>query len=100
MAKLPIDLPIDSIARICREYHVKELALFGSVLRPDFRADSDIDVLVEFDDDAAVGLLEYAKMAHELTDVLGRKVDLVEKAGLKRRIRRPVLESAQVIYAG
>lgn len=98
-ANLPIDLPMDRIAEICRKYHVRELALFGSVLRDDFRPDSDVDVLVEFEEDAPIGLMEYAGMAHELSDILGRRVDLGEKSGLKRRIRRPVLESAQVIYA-
>ncbi len=97
---LPIDLPMDEIVQVCRRYHVRELALFGSVLRSDFSPDSDLDILVEFEEDAAIGLLEYAGMAHELSDALGRRVDLVEKAGLKRRIRKPVIESARVIYAG
>ena len=92
------DLPKDAIAAICAKYHVKELALFGSVLRSDFREDSDIDVLVEFEPETAIGLLGFIGMGHELSEVLGREVDLVPKDGLKRRIRRPILESARVIY--
>ena len=94
-----IDIPEEKLARACREYQVKELALFGSVLRPDFGPDSDIDVLVEFEPDARIGFLAMASLARELSDMLGRQVDLVPKVGLKRRIRRPVLESAQVIHA-
>jgi len=75
-----------------------ELALFGSVLTSEFRSDSDVDVLVEFELGAPVGFLAYAGLAEELSAVLGRKVDLVSKVGLKARIRKPVLESAQVIY--
>ena len=95
---LPIELPMDEIRELCAKYDVKELALFGSVLRPDFREDSDVDVLVDFDEDTALGLMGFARLARELGELLHRQVDLVPKDGLKRRIRRPVLESAQVIY--
>ncbi|MCL5102735.1 MAG: nucleotidyltransferase family protein [Armatimonadetes bacterium] len=100
MDKLPIDIPTDAIKEVCKKYYVKELALFGSVLGPDFRPESDIDVLVEFEPGALIGFLGMAGLMRELSGILGREVDLVPKAGLKRRIRRPVLDSAQVIYAG
>jgi predicted nucleotidyltransferase len=95
---LPIDIPMDEIKKLCAKYQVKELALFGSVLRPDFRDDSDIDVLVEFEPDAQIGLMAFTGLMFDLSDLLHRKVDLVPKDGLKPLIRRPVLESAQVIY--
>ena len=94
-----LDIPMDELAALCRRYHVRELALFGSVLRDDFRDDSDIDVLVEFEEDAPIGLFEFVHLKDELAGLLGRGVDLVEKQGLKRWIRAPVLSTAKVIYA-
>lgn len=99
MAQSQIKIPRDAIAAVARRYHVKELALFGSVLRDDFRADSDVDVLVEFEAEAPIGFLELAALARELSAVVDRKVDIVPKKGLKAIIRRSVLDSAQVIYA-
>jgi uncharacterized protein len=97
---LPIDIPMDAVAELCRKYHVRELALFGSVLDPRFGPDSDVDVLVDFEADARIGFLGLAALARELGHVLDRQVDLVPKNGLKQRIRRSILESAEVIYAG
>jgi len=99
MGQVQIDIPMDAVAETCRKYHVSELALFGSVLRDDFGPDSDVDVLVEFDPDARIGFIGMAGLMIDLSEIIGRKVDLVPKNGLKRRIRKPVLESAQVIYA-
>jgi predicted nucleotidyltransferase len=93
-----ISIPDEALAELCRRYYVRELALFGSVLRDDFRDDSDIDVLVEFEPNAPVGLLEFIGLKQDLADLIGRDVDLVEKAGLKRFLRDSVLSSAQVIY--
>lgn len=94
-----LDIPHDELAALCRRYSVRELSLFGSVLRDDFRADSDIDVLVEFEEDAPIGLFELVRLKSDLARLLGRDVDLVEKAGLKRWVRAPVLSTARVIYA-
>jgi predicted nucleotidyltransferase len=94
-----IELPVDEMVAIARRYHVTELALFGSVLRPDFRPDSDVDVLVEFVQGAPVGVLEFIRLKHELSDLIGREVDLVEKPGLHWYIRDDVLAEAQVLYA-
>jgi uncharacterized protein len=95
-AKIPIDR--EKIAAFCRRHHIRRLALFGSVLRDDFRPDSDVDVLVEFEPGHAVGLIRLAGMELELSDLLGRKADLRTPADLSRYFRQEVLESAEVQY--
>lgn len=99
MAKPKIDIPADEIAAFCRRHHIRSLSLFGSVLREDLRADSDADVLVEFEPDAQVGFIALSRMQRELTELLQRPVDLVPKEGLKPKIREAVLSSAEVVYA-
>jgi hypothetical protein len=94
-----IPIPREQVADFCRRNHIRWLALFGSVLRDDFKPDSDVDVLVEFEPEARVDLFALGEMQHELSDLLARPVDLVLKNGLKRRIRNSVLASAEVIYA-
>ncbi len=94
-----ITIPEREIAEFCRRYRVRELALFGSALRDDFRPGSDVDLLVEFEPDAQVGFLTLARMQRELAAILGRRVDLVPKGGLKPLIRQAVLDSAEVLYA-
>src|ERR1700694_5591958 len=92
------ELPLAAIHDFCKRYPIRELAVFGSALRDDFRVDSDIDLLVEFEPDAPVGMLTIARMQRELSQILRRRVDLVPKAGLKPLIREDVLKSAHVIY--
>ncbi len=87
------------LSELCRRYRVKELSLFGSAARGEMRPDSDIDLLVEFQPDAAVGLLEHAGLMLDLEQLLGRKVDLVSKKGLKPRVRPFVLADARLVYA-
>ena len=88
------------VAELCRRYGVAELALFGSVLRDDFRADSDVDVLVSFGPEAHPSLLELVELREDLKDVFGREVDLVERAGLRNPFRRrAILSTAEVVYA-
>jgi predicted nucleotidyltransferase len=87
------------IADFCHRNQVKSLALFGSVLRADFRPESDVDLLVEFEPEARIGFLALGRMQRELTALLGRPVDLVPKDGLKPLIRQEVLKSTEVIYA-
>jgi predicted nucleotidyltransferase len=94
-----IEIDEAQLADTCRRYHVRELALFGSVLRNDFADDSDVDVLVEYDLDAGVSLFDHFHLQDELASILGRKVDLVSKRGLHWVIRDHVLESSWVIYA-
>jgi predicted nucleotidyltransferase len=97
--KADVEIHPDRLAQLCRRYGVRELSLFGSALREDFGPDSDVDVLVEFDPSAQVGFLTLSKMRRELSALVGRRVDLVPKRGLKESIRRAVLDSARVIYA-
>lgn len=89
------------LADFCRRYHIRQLSFFGSVLRDDFGPESDVDVLVEFDPAHIPGFIGLGQMQDELSRLLGqRRVDLVTEKFLNRRMRRRVLESAQVAYAG
>jgi uncharacterized protein len=100
---LKIDLPLDTIESLCRKYGVEELSVFGSVLRDDFRPDSDVDFLVRFkNNDAGPWMSKFSDMEHELSQLLGRKVDVVDRGGIEQSEnylrRRHVLDSAKVIY--
>jgi predicted nucleotidyltransferase len=96
--KVPIDL--GAISDLCRRWRVAELSLFGSVLRDDFRPDSDIDVLVTFAADAPWSLLDLLTMREHLRQILGREVHLVEQAGLRNPFRRQaILSHREVIFA-
>ena len=88
-----------TIARICARYHVAELSVFGSTARGSAGPESDIDLLVAFKPDAAIGLIAFNRLRRELEDGLGRRVDLVPKDGLKPMIRDEVLSEAQLVYA-
>ena len=90
-------IPQSKIADLCRRYHVRRLAVFGSVLRGEDREASDLDLLVEFEPGAVVGL-KFITLQHELSDLLGRTVDLNTPAFLSRHFRDQVVERAQVIY--
>jgi len=94
-----IEIPSEALNDLCRRYQVRELALFGSVLRDDFRPDSDIDILVTFAPTAKIGFIAFNQMQRELSTLLQRPVDLVPKQGLKPVIKQDVLVEAQVIYA-
>jgi predicted nucleotidyltransferase len=93
-----IEIPKAQIEVFCRANGIKRLAFFGSVLRDDFTSDSDIDVLVEFHAGVRVGYLAVARMARELTALLGREVDLRTPAELHRAFRDEVLKEALVEY--
>ena len=89
----------EEIADFCRRHHIRKLALFGSVLRDDFRPESDVDVLVEFQPGHAVGF-EILDMEQELSRLFGgHEVDIVQEKYLNRWLRGPVLASAEVQYA-
>ena len=92
-----IDVDRDRIADFCRRHHVRRLAFFGSVLRTDFRPDSDVDVLVEFEAGKVPGL-EFFDLQEELGAIVGRRVDLVTPGFLSRYIRNRVLREAEVAY--
>lgn len=95
-----IDISPEWMQGFCRKWKVRELSLFGSVLRDDFRPDSDVDVLVEFDPDAPWSLFDLVDMADELRAAYGREVDLVEKRGLRNPFRRhAILTTRRVVYA-
>lgn len=98
---MSINIAIDQkqIAEFCRRNHIRKLALFGSVLRDDFLADSDVDVLVEFEPDHSIGLIKMAGMEIELTRIIGRKVDLRTAGELSRYFRDKVVAEAEVQYA-
>jgi uncharacterized protein len=98
-----IELPIHEIEAFCHKWQVDEFALFGSVLRDDFRPDSDIDVMVEFNSHAHPTFGGLDQMEHELRFIFNREVDLITRKGIessRNYIRREnILSSAQVIYA-
>jgi predicted nucleotidyltransferase len=93
-----IEIPQEAIAAFCRQHNIRRLSLFGSVLRDDFRPDSDVDVLVEFEAGAVVGLFDIARMERELSPLFGRKVDLRTPGDLSRYFRDSVLAMAEVQY--
>ena len=96
-----VDADRSRIAQFCREHHIRRLALFGSVLRDDFSPESDIDVLVDFEQGHVPGLFGLARLERELSDVFGgRKIDLRTPEDLSRYFRENVLSEAEVQYAG
>ena len=88
-----------NLADLCQRYRVRELSLFGSAARGEMRAESDIDLLVEFLPNAKIDLVEYAGLMLDLSKLIGRKVDLVSKKGLKPLIRASVLKESRLLYA-
>ncbi len=95
-----INLSNEKIADFCGRHHIRRLSLFGSVLREDFRPDSDVDVLVEFEEGHVPGLITFSGMEIEMGELIGRKVDMRTPEDLSRYFRKEVVESAQVQYAG
>lgn len=94
-----IDVDRCRIAQYCRDHHIRRLALFGSVLRPDFRPDSDIDILVDFETDHVPGLFGIARMERELSGLFGgRRIDLRTPQDLSRYFREQVLKEAEGQY--
>ena len=99
MGKAHINIPKEKIAEFCRKNHIRKLSLFGSVLREDFRPESDVDVLVEFEEGRVPGLITMSGMEIALGEIIGRKADLRTPEDLSRYFRREVVESAEVQYA-
>ena len=97
-----LSIPRDRIAEFCRANGIARLAIFGSALRDDFGPDSDIDVLVKFDETAHPTLFDMSRMEAELKAILGREVDLVSQRGIERSRnflrRKAILESAEPVY--
>ena len=94
-----IMLSQEHLEQFCRKNHIRRLSLFGSVLRDDFKPESDVDILVEFEYGCKVGFLKMARLESELSDVLGRKVDLRTPGDLSRYFRQAVIDTAEVQYA-
>jgi predicted nucleotidyltransferase len=93
-----IQIPREKISEFCRINRIRRLSFFGSVLRDDFGPESDIDVLVEFEPGVKVGL-RFFEMEMELSEILGRKVDLNTPGFLSPRFRDRVMAEAEVAYA-
>jgi predicted nucleotidyltransferase/uncharacterized protein (DUF433 family) len=91
-------IPKDEIAAFCERHHIRKLSLFGSVLRDDFRLDSDVDVLVEFEPDHTPGLITFSGIQIELSDMIEREVDLQTPGSLSPYFRQQVLDTAEVQY--
>ena len=89
----------DQLAELCQRYGATELSLFGSAVRGEMGPDRDIDVMVEFDPAARIGIFKFESLVEGLEALVGRKVDLVTKRGLKPWVRPEVLRQARVIYA-
>lgn len=98
-----IDVPQERIADFCRKWAITEMALFGSVLRDDFRPDSDVDVLVTFAAAATWGLWDMVSMQQELREIFGRDVDLLTRRSVEASRnpgrREAILSTAKVVYA-
>lgn len=96
----PRDVPIQKVEDLCKKWGITELALFGSILRDDFGPDSDVDVLVSFTPNISLSLFDFLEIQDELSQMFGRKVDLVEKQGMRNPFRRrEILRSCRVIFA-
>jgi len=102
MNKTKIEMPKQKIAEFCKKWKITQLSLFGSVLRDDFRPDSDVDLLVTFAPDAKWSLFDHVRMEEELSAIFGRKVDLVSRRAIERSDnwirRKAILETAEPYY--
>ena len=100
---MKFNISTDQISTFCQKWQIKEMCLFGSVLRDDFTSDSDIDVLVSFASEVRCSLFDLVRMENELKDLWGRQVDLISRRGVessRNYLRRDaILSSANVIYA-
>lgn len=104
MSEFKIEIPMGEIKAFCKKWKVKEFALFGSVLREDFDfKKSDLDILLEYSNDAKWTLFHVVRMRDELKEIFGREVDLVSKKAIERSPnpfrKKEILETAKVIYA-
>lgn len=99
---IQIEVAKDKIASFCRRHHICALWLFGSVLRDDFRPDSDVDVLADFEQGHEPGLMQIVAVQEELSKILGRNVDLVARQSVEKSEnyirRRHILESLETVY--
>lgn len=100
MKEIQIDIPREKIEELCRRHRIHKFSVFGSVLRDDFRPDSDVDVLVEFDPQAKLSLFDLVRIEAELSTLLDRNVDLVEAETIRNPFRRAeIMRTQEVIFA-
>ena len=93
-----INITEEQIADFCQRNHIRKFAFYGSVLRDDFRPDSDIDVLVEFEPSQPIGLMEVVRMERRLSELMGRKIDLRTPKELSRYFSDKVISEAETLY--
>lgn len=98
MNRTALELPMPEIAEFCRRHLIRRLALFGSVLRDDFTPSSDVDVLIEFEPGERVGFFRLTRVQDELSDLIGRQVDLSTIGMLSPYFREEVLAEAETVY--
>lgn len=102
LKELPVKVSKEKISEFCKKWKVKEFALFGSVLRDDFKPDSDVDVMVDFEHDSGRTLFDIVDMIDELKNIFGRDVDLLTRKAVERSRnyirRKEILSSAEVVY--
>lgn len=103
MSKIHIELPKEKIAEFCKKWKVREFAVFGSALRSDFRPDSDVDIIVDFELGARISLFDLVSMTDELRVIFQRNVDLLTRQGVEHSRnyirRKEILSSMQVVHA-
>lgn len=97
-----LSIPMEQLEALCQRWRIVELALFGSVLRDDFGPDSDVDVLVTFEDPATIGIIEFDQLRRELEALFARRVDLLERAVVLQQrnpwFKHAVLSGARTVY--
>lgn len=100
--KIHIDIPYEKIMEFCRKWEVREFFLFGSALREDFRPDSDVDVMVDFEPDAKRSLFDLVSMTDELKEIFGREVDMLTRRAVEQSRnyirRKAILSSMEIVY--
>jgi predicted nucleotidyltransferase len=100
LRKNGIFLDYNDIASLCKKYHIDELSIFGSSIRDDFNAASDIDILVSFSNESNINLFDLMDLEKEFSELVKREVDIVEKEALKNPIRKDrILSTREIIYA-
>jgi hypothetical protein len=98
--KMQVEIDKKQIEAFCRKWHIREFSVFGSILQESFRAESDVDVLIDFAGDAKISLDDWLDMIDELKKLFGRDIDLVDKQGLRNPFRRhAILTGREVLYA-
>lgn len=93
-----LTIPDANLTAFCQRHPIKKMSLFGSILRDDFGPESDIDILVEFESDARITFFDMVTLETELTEIMGRQVDLRTPQELSRYFRQQVLDRAEVLY--